>query len=186
MGIAAKLTQISDAPSACHRLTPRRPTAPSASWMRNLPKRRDALWRAAVRRPSPLDRPPFRKQDASTRSTALPAELGDGDPVGRGRDIVGITVTPAQMPNSLPPGSSFPDPPRRRPHGCEIFRNGETVKGALLARRRRRASNYGITRITYELRNYGDACINAQFAAARLFLSRPTGITNYGITVTRA
>jgi putative addiction module CopG family antidote len=26
----------------------------------------------------------------------------------------------------------------------------------------------------YELRNYGDACINAQFAAARLFLSRPT------------
>jgi len=31
-------------------------------------------------------------------------------------------------------------PPRRRPHGCKTFRSGETVKGALLARRRRRAS----------------------------------------------
>ena len=56
---------------------------------------------------------------------------------------------------SPPPGSpshGFPTPPRRRPHGCETLRNGETVKGALIgverrasldalcARRRRRTS----------------------------------------------
>ena len=49
-------------------------------------------------------------------------------------------------------GSWLADPPRRRPHGCETLRNGETVKGALIgverrasldalcARRRRRTS----------------------------------------------
>jgi hypothetical protein len=83
-------------------LTVYRPTAPPVSWMRSLPKRRDSQGRAhspskdgrlstpyaraAAGGLRPLTVSPLRKQDASTRSTALVAELGGNDTSGQSND----------------------------------------------------------------------------------------------------